>query len=94
MARGRGRTYTLSAAMYRKSGLKNLNTYVRLDLMLSSRSKWYLSLLRPMAKLSVQMSWTCCHLDRNQAYRLLNRMKESGQINQVGEQKGAVYELP
>jgi ATP-dependent DNA helicase RecG len=33
-----------------------------------------------------------CHLDRNQAYRLLARMKEAGQIKQIGEKKGAVYE--
>ena len=33
-----------------------------------------------------------CHLDRNQAYRLLVKMKVAKQIKQIGEQKGAVYE--
>lgn len=33
-----------------------------------------------------------CHLDRNQAYRLLTRMKGAKQIKQIGEQKGATYE--
>ena len=33
-----------------------------------------------------------CRLDRNQAYRLLTRVKETGLIKQIGALKGAVYE--
>jgi len=90
---GRGRTYTLSAAMYRKSGKKS--EYIRqagFDAI--QQEQMVLKFIKAHGQIKRADVMDLCHLDRNQAYRLLNRMKESGQINQVGEQKGAVYELP
>ena len=33
-----------------------------------------------------------CRITKDQAYKLLKRLKNSGQVVQVGERKGAVYE--
>ncbi len=33
-----------------------------------------------------------CRVSKDQAYKLLTRLKNSGQITQVGSRKGAVYE--
>ena len=33
-----------------------------------------------------------CRITKDQAYKLLNRLKGSGQIVQIGSRKGAVYE--
>lgn len=33
-----------------------------------------------------------CRITKAQAYKLLNRLKESGKIEQKGERKGAIYE--
>ena len=33
-----------------------------------------------------------CRITKDQAYKLLKRLKNSGQVIQVGERKGAVYE--
>jgi hypothetical protein len=33
-----------------------------------------------------------CRITKDQAYKLLNRLKSSGRIAQIGSRKGAVYE--
>ncbi|MBU2056039.1 MAG: hypothetical protein KJ936_01595 [Proteobacteria bacterium] len=33
-----------------------------------------------------------CRITKDQAYKLLNRLRSSGQIAQIGSRKGAVYE--
>lgn len=33
-----------------------------------------------------------CRITKDQAYKLLNRLKSKGQIAQIGSRKGAVYE--
>jgi len=90
---GRGRSYTLSAEVYRRSGQKA--AYVRqagFDAL--QQEQMVVKFIQSHGQIKRAYVMQLCHLDRNQAYRLLSRMKESGLIKQIGEQKGAVYELP
>lgn len=89
---GRGRSYTLSAEVYRRSGQKA--AYVRqagFDAL--QQEQMVLKFIQSHGQIKRADVMELCHLDRNQAYRLLTRMKETGQIKQIGEHKGAVYEL-
>ena len=88
---GRGRTYTLSAAVYRKAGKKS--EYIRqagfAPIQQEQMVLTYIDKHRSIKRADVM---DLCHLDRNQAYRLLAKMKAAEQIKQIGEQKGAIYE--
>jgi ATP-dependent DNA helicase RecG len=89
---GRGRSYTLSAEVYRRSGHKA--AYVRqagFDVL--QQEQMVLKFIQAHGQIKRADAMELCHLDRNQAYRLLTRMKESGQLKQIGEHKGAFYEL-
>ncbi len=89
---GRGRSYTLSAGVYRRSGQKA--AYVRqVGFDPIQQEQMVLKFIQTHGQIKRADVMDLCHLDRNQAYRLLTKMKESGQIKQIGEQKGAVYEL-
>lgn len=89
---GRGRSYTFSAEVYRRSDQKS--AYVRhagFDPI--QQEQMVLKFIQAHGQIKRADVMDLCHLDRNSAYRLLTRMKESSQIKQIGEQKGAVYEL-
>ena len=89
---GRGRSYTLSAGVYRRSGQNA--AYVRqVGFDPIQQEQMVLKFIQTHGQIKRADVMDLCHLDRNQAYRLLTKMKESGQIKQIGEQKGAVYEL-
>ena len=89
---GRGRSYTLSAGVYRRSGQKA--AYVRqVGFDPIQQEQMVLKFIQTHGQIKRADVMDLCHLDRNQAYRLLTKMKESGQIKQIGEQNGAVYEL-
>lgn len=88
---GRGRTYTLSALLYRHSGRKA--EYVRqagFDRI--QQEQMVLKYIDAHGSIKRADVMELCRLDRNQAYRLLAKMKAAKQIKQIGEQKGAVYE--
>ncbi len=88
---GRGRSYTLSAEVYRRRGQKA--AYVRqagFDAL--QQEQMVVKFIQAHGYIKRADVMDLCHLDRNQAYRLLTRMKKSGQIKQIGENKGAVYE--
>lgn len=88
---GRGRTYTLSAALYRKAGKKS--EYIRqAGFAHIQQEQMVLSYIDKHGSIKRADVMELCHLDRNQAYRLLARMKAAKQIKQIGEQKGAIYE--
>ncbi|WP_430228632.1 ATP-binding protein [Nitrosomonas communis] len=88
---GRGRTYTLSAALYRKAGKKS--EYIRqAGFAPIQQEQMVLNYIDRHGSIKRAEVMDLCHLDRNQAYRMLARMKEAGQIKQIGEHKGAVYE--
>ncbi len=89
---GRGRSYTLSVGVYRRSGQKA--AYVRqIGFDPIQQEQMVLKFIQAHGQIKRADVMELCRLDRNQAYRLLTRMKESGQIKQIGQQKGAVYEL-
>ncbi|SDZ14006.1 ATP-binding protein [Nitrosomonas sp. Nm58] len=88
---GRGRTYTLSADLYRKAGKKS--EYIRqAGFAPIQQEQMVLNYIDRHGSIKRSEVMDLCHLDRNQAYRMLARMKEAGQIKQIGEHKGAVYE--
>ncbi|CAE6519248.1 putative transcriptional regulator [Nitrosomonas nitrosa] len=88
---GRGRTYTLSATLYRKAGKKS--EYIRqAGFAPIQQEQMVLNYIDRHGSIKRAEVMDLCHLDRNQAYRMLARMKEAGQIKQIGEHKGAVYE--
>ncbi|WP_293885283.1 ATP-binding protein [Thiolapillus sp.] len=88
---GRGRSYTLSAALYRKVGKKS--EYIRqAGFAPIQQEQMVLNYIDKHGSIKRAEVMDLCRLDRNQAYRLLARMKKAGQIKQIGEHKGAVYE--
>lgn len=88
---GRGRTYTLSATLYRKAGKKS--EYIRqAGFAPIQQEQMVLNYIDKHGSIKRAEVMDLCHLDRNQAYRMLARMKKTGQIKQIGKHKGAVYE--
>jgi ATP-dependent DNA helicase RecG len=86
----RGRTYTLSAAVYRLTGSKA--AYVRqagFDLI--QREQMVLSYIDKHGSIKRADVMELCMINPNQAYKLLVRLKEQGTIEQAGEKKGAMY---
>lgn len=88
---GRGRTYTLSARLYQKSGQRA--EYIRqAGFAPIQQEQMVLNYIEKHGSIKRADVMDLCHLDRNQAYRLLVKMKEAGRIKQIGEYKGATYE--
>lgn len=88
---GRGRTYTLSAAMYRKAGKKS--EYIRQAGFSSiQQGQMVLNYLDKHGKIKRSDVIDLCRVTPDQAYKLLSRLKKQGEIVQIGERKGAVYE--
>jgi ATP-dependent DNA helicase RecG len=88
---GRGRSYTLSAKVYKQSGKQV--AYVRqagFDAL--QQEQMVLKFIQAHGQVKRADVMELCHLNRNQAYRLLTRMKDAGQIKQMGEHKRAFYE--
>ncbi len=88
---GRGRTYTLSAKVYRQTGQKA--AYIRqagFDSL--QQEQMVLKYIDTHGLIKRADVMELCRIDRNQAYRLLNRLKKQKIIRQVGDKKGAVYE--
>ncbi|MFH1922872.1 MAG: ATP-binding protein [Planctomycetota bacterium] len=87
----RGRTYTLSAKVYRHAGQKV--AYVRQvgfdPIQQEHMVLAYIDTHRSIKRADVM---DLCRITKDQAYKLLNRLKSSGQIAQIGIRKGAVYE--
>jgi ATP-dependent DNA helicase RecG len=87
---GRGRTYTLSAKVYQHSGQKA--AYVRqagFDPI--QQEQMVLAYIDKHGSIKRGDVADLCHLSLPQAYRLLKRLKEQGQIRQTGERRYAVY---
>lgn len=88
---GRGRTYTLSAALYRKAGKKS--EYIRqagfAPIQQEQMVLNYIDKHRNIKRADVM---DLCHITQDQAYKLLSRLRKRGEIVQIGERKGAVYE--
>lgn len=88
---GRGRTYTLSAKVYRREGHKA--AYVRqMGFDPIKQEQMVLRYIDAHGSIKRADVVELCHLTPDQAYKLLSRLKKRGDIRQVGERKGAVYE--
>ena len=88
---GRGRTYTLSAKVYRHAGQKS--AYVRqagFDPI--QQEQMVLAYIEKHGSIKRAEVMDLCRITKDQAYKLLKRLKSRGQIVQIGDRKGAVYE--
>ena len=88
---GRGRSYTLSAKVYQKIGQRAADVR-QAGFTPIQQEQMVLSYIDKHGSIKRADVMDLCHLDRNQAYRLLVKMKEAGRIRQIGEHKGASYE--
>lgn len=87
----RGRSYTLSAKVYRHSGQKA--AYVRqAGFGPIQQEQMVLTYIDKHGAIKRADVMELCHLTKDQAYKLLARLKERGEIRQIGERKGAMYE--
>lgn len=88
---GRGRTYTLSATLYRNAGRKA--EYVRqAGFAPIQQEQMVLTYVEKHGSIKRADVMDLCHVTQDQAYKLLLRLKKQGEIVQLGERKGAVYE--
>ncbi len=88
---GRGRIYTLSARLYQKADQRA--EYIRqVGFAPIQQEQMVLNYIDKNGSIKRAEVMDLCHLDRNQAYRLLVKMKQAGRIKQIGEHKGATYE--
>ena len=87
---GRGRTYTLSAKVYRTTGQKA--AYIRqagFDPI--QQEQMVLNYIDKHGSIKRAEAMDLCRISKDQAYKLLNRLKDSEKIEKKGEKKGAVY---
>lgn len=90
---GRGRTYTLSARLYRQSGQKA--EYVRqAGFTPIQQQQMLLSYVAAHGRIRRSEVMDLCHLNENQAYRLLKQLVDSGKILKTGERRYASYTRP
>lgn len=87
---GRGRAYTLSAKVYRQTGQKS--AYVRqagFDPI--QQAQMVLAYIDKHGSIKRSEVMDLCRVSGPQAYHLLKRLKEKGEIRQKGEKRYAVY---
>lgn len=86
----RGRTYTLSAKIYRSSGQKA--AYVRqAGFNRIQQEQMVLRYVNEHGSIKRADVMELCRISKDQAYKLLRRLCEDGQIEQQGSHKGAIY---
>ncbi|MDO8843848.1 RNA-binding domain-containing protein [Methylicorpusculum sp.] len=88
---GRGRSYTLSVKFYRHTDQKA--AYVRqVGFDSIQQEQMVLSYIDKHGSIKRADVMDLCHLTRDQAYKLLARLKKHNEIDQIGDRKGAIYE--
>jgi len=88
---GRGRSYMLSAKVYKK--IDQEAAYIRqagFDPI--QQEQMVLTYIDKHGSIKRADVMELCRLTKDQAYKLLKRMEKNGQIAQRGSRKGAVYE--
>ena len=88
---GRGRTYTLSARVYRKVGLKTGYIH-QAGFDPIQQEQMVLSFIDKHGSIKRADVMELCRVSKDQAYKLLYRLKKNEQVVQRGELKKAVYE--
>jgi ATP-dependent DNA helicase RecG len=87
---GRGRTYTLSARLYLKAGKKA--EYVRqVGFDPIQQEQMVLSYIDKHGSIKRAETMDLCHLTKDQASKLLNKMAKEGRLEMRGERRGAYY---
>ncbi len=87
---GRGRTYTLSAALYRKAGKKS--EYIRqAGFAPIQQEQMVLNYIDKHGGIRREEAMELCRLGKDQAYRLLKKLVNSEQIQFQGKGKGGKY---
>jgi ATP-dependent DNA helicase RecG len=87
---GRGRAYMLSAKIYRTTGQKA--AYIRqAGFEPIQQEQMVLNYIEKHGSIRRAEVMELCRITKDQAYKLLSRLKESGRIEQLGERKAAVY---
>jgi len=89
---GRGRSYTLSAEVYRRSGQKA--AYVRqagFDAL--QQEQMVLKFIQAHGGIKREDAMALCRLNKDQAYRLLKKLSNTGVIRFEGKGKGGKYVL-
>lgn len=88
---GRGRSYTLSAQVYQKSGQKaEYIQQVGFDAI--QQEQMVLSYLKEHKTIKRMEVADLCHVDSRRATRLLNKLVKEGKITLKGDRKSAFYE--
>jgi len=88
---GRGRSYILSARMYQKAGQRA--EYIRQAGFDSiQQEQMVLNYIGKHGSIKRAEVVELCRLSPDQAYKLLLRLKQRGEIEQIGQRKGAFYE--
>lgn len=88
---GRGRSYMLSAKIYKQTGQRA--AYVRqagFDPI--QQEQMVLTYIEKHGSIKRAEVMELCRLTKDQAYKLLKRLESGGQVVQMGSRKGAVYE--
>lgn len=87
---GRGRTYTLSARLYRKAGKKA--EYVRqVGFEPIQQEQMVLSYIDKHGSIKRAEAMDLCHLTKDQAAKLLKKMAKENRLEMHGERRGAFY---
>lgn len=87
---GRGRTYTLSAALYRRAGKKN--EYIRQAGFGSiQQEQMVLQYIGAHGSINRSAVMELCHLSKDQAYKLLNKLRKKRVISMEGSRRHAIY---
>lgn len=90
---GRGRSYTLSAGVYQQSGQKA--AYIRqagFDAI--QQEQMVLKFIASHGGIKREEAMALCRLNKDQAYRLLKKLANTGVIRFEGKGKGGKYVLP
>lgn len=87
---GRGRTYTLSARLYRKAGKKA--EYVRqVGFDPIQQEQMVLSYIDKHGSIKRAEAMELCHLTKDQAAKLLKKLTKEGRLEMHGQRRGAYY---
>ena len=88
----RSRTYTLSAAVYREGGEEVAYTR-QVGFTDLQHEQMVLSYVGHHGRIQRSQVMELCRLNKDQAYRLLTKLKEEGRLEQQGEKRGTYYTL-
>jgi len=88
----RGRTYTLSSKLYRKSGQKA--AYIRQAGFESiQQEEMVMRYIKEHGSIKRADIMELCHLNGDQAYRLVKLLIKKGKVMKIGEKKASFYQL-